>query len=134
MLRGAWLPLAAIGLWWAPGCKSEADVHPFYASRYDAASGCLQAGTVYDILDGPEPGRCTVPTCWVNQRGEIYVSSTMCDGPPDWQRTTAPEPGSDCARALELLAKTGPGTCVPEGGGSEPAPDAASQDDAAPAD
>lgn len=98
------------------GCHPEAEVHPFYAARYDAQAGCLDAVTIQDVLEGPDPGRCNQVICWLNHRGEAYVSLTMCDGPPDWARVDAPESGSPCAQALEALKEHGTGQCGSDAG------------------
>lgn len=113
--RGAWL---FAGLVWASlaGCKSEADVHPFYAAQYDPEAQCFGPMTVNDILEGPEPGRCSQIVCWRNTWGDTYVSAAMCDGPPDWTKVEQPAAGSICEKAVAVFAKYGAGQCVPEGG------------------
>ncbi len=118
---GRWgLRLGACGLLLAvasgAGCDSEAEVHPFYAARYDAQAGCLEAVTIQDVLEGPDPGRCNQAICWLNHRGEAYVSLTMCDGPPDWARVDAPESGTRCAQALAAQTESGAGQCGADAG------------------
>ncbi len=112
-LGACWLLLIGAA---GAGCHAEAEVHPFYAARYDAQAGCLEAVTIQDVLEGTEPGRCNQVICWLNHRGEAYVSLTMCDGPPDWARVDAPEPGTRCAEALEALAESGAGQCAADAG------------------
>jgi len=104
------------------GCQSSS-AHAFYASRFDPETGCLDALSLGDVLDGPDPGPCNETKCWLDTRGDAHVSLSMCDGPPDWTRVDAPLPGSKCEAALRAMETWGIGHCAPDagvdGGGDE---------------
>jgi hypothetical protein len=110
------------------GCEPAAKVHPFYAAPYDPDTGCLGASAFVDVLDGPDPGECEEPMCWLDTKGRAWVSVLMCDGPPDWTRVQAPVAGSLCAAALEALSRQGLGQCAPEAGAEAGGADAGADD------
>jgi hypothetical protein len=115
-----WLCVTAV---FGSGCQSDAAAHPFFASSYDPSTGCLGAAAINDVLDGPDPGVCNQPVCWINQRGDAFVSFTMCDGPPDWTRVDKPMAGSLCEQALAAGTQWGAGKCAPEAGADGPQSD-----------
>lgn len=100
-MRGA--TLAALAILALAACEDR-ELHVFGAQRFDPARGCLEAATTVDVIDGPDPGPCDAPRCWRSPGGEIFVTTTACDAPPDYADRTGDPPGSLCAAALEALA------------------------------
>ncbi len=100
----------------AAGCDSGPEAHVFYASKYDPASECMGPMVYADVLSGPSPGDCQQLVCWLDVKGNAYVSQTMCDGPPDWTRVDKPAVGSLCEAALNAWQAYGAGGCAPEAG------------------
>jgi len=98
------------------GCDSGPTAHVFYASKYDPDTDCLGAMVYADVLSGPSPGDCEQIVCWLDTKGSAYISSTMCDGPPDWTRVDKPAAGSLCEAAIEAWQQHGAGACAPEAG------------------
>jgi hypothetical protein len=98
------------------GCDSGQEAHVFYASRYDPATGCLGSTDYADVLSGADPGDCDQVVCWLDTKGNAFISATMCDGPPDWTRVDKPAAGSVCEAALKAWAQYGAGQCAPEAG------------------
>lgn len=58
-------------------------VHTFYAYPYDVTVGCLKNSEAVDVLDGPAPEGCDELHCWVNPKGEVYVTDKVCGVPYD---------------------------------------------------
>lgn len=98
-----WCPLffALIAL---AGCQ-ERRMHTFGAQRWDPARGCLEKGAVVDVVAGADPGTCASTRCWQASDGEVWVTTTACDAPPDYVDATTAPAGSPCAQALLALAK-----------------------------
>lgn len=92
----------------------EPGVHLFFAQRYDAARDCVEASVVIDVVNGNDPGLCEAVRCFVSPAGEVYVTTVMCDAPPEYVEDSAPAPGSVCA--LALAAREAERAC-PEGEG-----------------
>jgi hypothetical protein len=80
-------------------------VHAFIASRYDPDRACLEAPAAVDVVAGADPGSCPVTRCWETPSGEVFVSTTACDAPPDFIDKTAGPAGSPCEKALDALAQ-----------------------------
>ncbi|MCK6590415.1 MAG: hypothetical protein L6Q76_22860 [Polyangiaceae bacterium] len=80
-------------------------VHAFIAARYNPDDHCLEAPFAVDVVAGPDPGSCPITRCWETPSGEVLVSTTACDAPPDFHDKTADSAGSPCARALDALAE-----------------------------
>jgi len=80
-------------------------VHAFIAARFDPDAACLEAPAAVDVVAGPDPGSCPVTRCWETPSGEVFVSTTACDAPPDFLDRTADPAGSRCGEALDALAE-----------------------------
>jgi hypothetical protein len=92
-------------------------VHTFGAERWNAAGYCLEKGAAVDVIEGADPGQCPSVRCWVGPDGEVWVTTTACDGPADFREGTKDPPGSACADAI---AAEGRGAVCPEDGGLPP--------------
>ena len=79
-------------------------VHAFIASRYDPDADCLEPPAAVDVVAGADPGSCPVTRCWETPSGEVFVSTTACDAPPDFVDKTADPAGSPCGDALNARA------------------------------
>jgi hypothetical protein len=101
IVRFALVAAFAFGGWGA--CTSG--FHYFIAEQYEPKLGCVDPGSVLDILNGPDPGvdascdaRCIVPPF----EGGVYVSVSCPPYPPgDDISGTNPL----CAKALAALAR-----------------------------
>lgn len=104
-MRGAGLlarlALPALGLL---ACEAARQPYAWSAQRYDPDRACLEASGVVDVLSGPDPGPCDAARCWTSPSGEIYVTTTACEAPPDFTEGTEDPEGSPCAAALAALA------------------------------
>jgi hypothetical protein len=100
-------------------------VHTFGAERWDEAKRCLEKGAAVDVVEGEDPGTCAATRCWVAPDGEVWVTTTACDAPPDYREGTADPAGSACADALAAKAR---GAACPADGSGLPAPDAGAGD------
>src|SRR5262249_21108388 len=83
-LQALRLALAALAL---TACSARLD-HVFGAYVYDPVQDCLQAPATVDVIAGADPGMCPQLRCWQGPDGSIYVTSTACDAPPDYQDHT----------------------------------------------
>jgi hypothetical protein len=99
--------IAAVPAFGALGGCDGGRVHPFGAYPYDPVHDCLGAAQAVDVLDGPDPGPCAKVLCWVAPSGDVYVTDTACDGPPDFQQQVA----GPCALALADYKSSGHGRC-----------------------
>jgi hypothetical protein len=95
-VRRAALLVAALGL---AACSQQRS-HPFGAQRYDEDKDCLGDGSVIDVIEGEDPGTCDRLRCWISPADEVYVTTTACDAPPDYEDHTGDPEGSLCAKAL----------------------------------
>ena len=86
-------------------------VHAFIAARYDPDGACLEPPAAVDVVAGADPGSCPVTRCWETPSGEVFVSTTACDAPPDFVDKTDDVAGSPCGKALDALA--GSADCEP---------------------
>lgn len=102
--------LAAFGGLLGTAC-GPGRVHVFGAYRYETGGDCLEGAAAVDVIDGPDPGACNASRCWISPAGEVYVTSTACDGPPDYVDHTKDPAGAPCARALVAFARTNHGAC-----------------------
>jgi hypothetical protein len=80
-------------------------VHAFIAARFDPDRACLEKPAAIDVVAGPDPGSCPETRCWETPSGEVFVSTTACDAPPDFIDKTADLAGSRCGEALDALAQ-----------------------------
>ncbi|MCC6555298.1 MAG: hypothetical protein IT372_20245 [Polyangiaceae bacterium] len=103
MRRAALAALAGAAALALAACE-DTQVHAFGAQRYNADQDCLEEAEIIDVLDGPNPGLCDTPRCWKAPSGEVYVTTTACDAPPDFVEGTAEPAPSPCAAALAALA------------------------------
>lgn len=104
--------LAACAL--AHAACDEPGVHLFFAQRYDPTRDCVEPSVVIDVVNGNDPGLCEAERCFVSPAGEVYVTTVMCDAPPEYVEDSAPAAGSACA--LALAARLAERVC-PEGTG-----------------
>lgn len=100
--RGSLLVL--IALLASAACENR-PVHAFIAARYDPDAHCLEAPAAVDVVAGADQGSCPVTRCWETPSGEVFVSTTACDAPPDFLDKTADVAGSPCGEALDALAE-----------------------------
>jgi hypothetical protein len=104
-LKAAVLPLAA-GLVLF-GC-TDYQTHVLPGQLYEAARDCIDPTTSIDIVDGPDPGTCSPPTCIVTPAGQnggatgIYVT-TECGPYPPLDDTSGSE--ALCTAALAAFAQ-----------------------------
>ncbi|HVY44257.1 MAG TPA: hypothetical protein VHB21_00200 [Minicystis sp.] len=99
---------------------SNREVHAFSAWAYDADRDCLERPSIVDVLDGPDTGPCSQLRCWVSAGGDVYVTDTACDAPPDFKNETSDETGL-CPEALKVYGRDMHGECPMSGtGGSIP--------------
>lgn len=84
------------------GCENN-PVHTFAAAQYDPVRGCLLAEDTIDVVEGADPGLCVETRCWETPAGNVYVSTTACDAPPDFVDHTSDPDGSPCAKAIAAL-------------------------------
>src|SRR5262245_27854530 len=89
--------------------------HIFGAYRYEPTRDCLEGSAAVDVIDGPDPGACASVRCWTSPAGEIYVTSTACDAPPDYREHTQDPAQTPCERALAAFRCHV--TCPPNGAG-----------------
>jgi hypothetical protein len=94
------LVLAALGV---AGCEDR-ELHVFAAHRFDPVRVCLEGARALDVIDGPDPGPCDAARCWHSPAGDVYVTTTACDAPPDYRDGTGDPEGTLCAQALLALA------------------------------
>lgn len=99
-----WLAASALAASLAAGCDDQ-PVHVFGAERYDPVGDCLEHAAALDVLEGAEPAPCDALRCWVTTAGDIYVTTSACDAPPDFADKTGDPPGSLCAKALDAFAR-----------------------------
>jgi hypothetical protein len=121
-MRGAAV-LALVALVALAACKSAVS-HIYMGEQWDPAKNCVQPQSSVDVVDGESASATCSPTCLVapaDQDGgrTIYVS-TMCAPLPALFDATGTFPG--CDRALAAFARGD--VCLPDGGTSNPAPDA----------
>lgn len=90
-------------------CTDE--VHVFGAHRYDTEGDCLEGAAAVEVLEGADPGPCEQVRCWVSPEGEIYVTSTACDGPPGYEERSQPSEGEPCDLALAAYERGAEGRC-----------------------
>ena len=86
------------------GACEDRPVHAFVAARFDPEAACLEEPGAVDVVAGADPGPCAVARCWVTPSGEVFVSTTACDAPPDVIDRTGDPAGSPCAEALDALS------------------------------
>jgi hypothetical protein len=103
--------LALLALFPLAAACDDRPVHAFIAARYDPDQKCLEAPAAVDVVSGTDPGSCSVTRCWVTPSGEVFVSTTACDAPPDFTDRTGDPDGSPCGDALDALA--GDADCAP---------------------
>ncbi len=115
----------------AIGACAARIVHTFGAERWDPARNCLEKGSAVDVVEGKDPGSCAATRCWESRDGEIWVTTTACDAPPDYREGTGDPAGSACAGAIAARARDA--TC-PTDGSALPAFDAGAGDAGAHAD
>lgn len=94
--------VAASGL--SLGACEDRPVHAFVAARFDPEAACLEEPAAVDVVAGADPGTCAVTRCWEAPSGEVFVSSTACDAPPDYTDKTEAPAGSPCSKALDALS------------------------------
>lgn len=88
----------------AAGCENN-PAHIFIAVQYDPVRDCLLAEETIDAVDGADRGPCAATRCWETPAGNVYVSTTACDAPPDFVDHTSDPEGSPCAKAIAALQK-----------------------------
>ena len=78
------------------GACGGGHVHVFGAFPYDAEHACLEVGQTLDVIDGPDPGSCSVLRCWLDPAGAAFVTDKSCDAPLNLTEST----GGACIPAL----------------------------------
>lgn len=78
------------------GACGGGHVHVFGAFPYDALRDCLDVGQTLDVIDGPDPGTCSVLRCWLDPSGAAFVTDKACDAPLNLTEST----GEACIPAL----------------------------------
>lgn len=105
--------------------------HTYVGRLYVEARDCLGTSSSLDVVSGGDPGTCPA-VCLVQPRAEggraVYVSTECAPYPaPDWDVSGA---DPQCVRALAALIRND--TCLSDGGTTQPVPDAAVPETAAP--
>jgi hypothetical protein len=70
------------------GACGSGHVHVFGAFPYDALRDCLDVGQTLDVIDGPDPGSCSVLRCWLDPAGAAFVTDKSCDAPLNLTEST----------------------------------------------
>jgi hypothetical protein len=105
----------------ALGACTTRVAHVFGAYRFeegmDPAEDCLEAAAAVDVVDGPDPGICNGVRCWIAPGGNVFVTTTACDAPPDYRDHTSDPAGTACGRAIAVFQRIGTGNCPAQDAG-----------------